>query len=143
MAVLVDTGALYALADADDQYHGVVSAYIETVREALIVPSAVVPEVCYLLLEYLGVNAEIQFIRSLADQELLLEHFTIKDLGRAVEILEQYRDADFGMVDGTIMAMAERLKIRTVLTLDRRDFGIYRPKHCAAFRLVPDLSRPR
>ena len=67
----------------------------------------------------------------------------MRDLVRAVEILEQYADAEFGMVDATLMAMAERLRIQTVLTLDHRDFSIFRPKHCRAFRLVPDLTLRR
>ena len=59
------------------------------------------------------------------------------DLRRVVEILEQYQNARFGMVDASTMAIAERLKIEVILTLDRRDFTIYRPRHCNAFRLVP------
>lgn len=143
MAVIVDTGPLYALADKDDEHHDIVKRYVSEIHEALIVPSPVVPEVCYLLLEYLGAEAEVQFLRSLVNQELLLEHLTTKDIGRAIEILEQYRDARFGMVDAAIMAMAERLKIEVVLTLDHSDFSIYRPKHCDAFRLVPELSQRR
>lgn len=143
MAILVDTGPLYALADEDDQYHDLVKRYISGIHEALIVPSPVVPEVCYLLLEYLGTEAEVQFLRSLVRREMLLEHPTMKDIERAIEILEKYRDAHFGMVDATIMAMAERLNINTILTLDRRDFGIYRPKHREAFTVVPELSPRR
>ena len=86
MAILVDTGPLYSLADADDQYHEAVVSYVSATSEALIVPSPVVPEVCYLLLEYLGVEAETQFLRSLSGQELLLEHFTTADLGRAISL---------------------------------------------------------
>jgi uncharacterized protein len=143
MAIIVDTGALYALADNDDQYHELVETYISGIDEPLVVPSPVVPEVCYLLLEYLGTEAEMRFLRSLANQELLVEHFTVKDLGRSIEILEQYRAARFGMVDATVMAIAERLRIQVVLTTDHRDFGIYRPRHCHVFRLVPELSRKR
>lgn len=143
MAILVDTGPLYALADEDDEFHDMVESYVANLQEALIVPSPVVPEVCYLLLEYLGAEAEVQFLHSLANREMLLEHPTMKDIERAVEILEKYRDARFGMVDATIMAMAERLKIQVILTLDRRDFSIYRPKHCEAFILVPELSPRR
>ncbi len=138
MAIIVDTGPLYALADADDQYHRAVAKFVAATRETLIVPSPVVPEVCYLLREYLGANAETEFLQSLIGQELLLEHFNTKDLQRAVDILKQYHDAGFGMVDATVMAMAERLKIKTVLTIDRRDFGMFRPKHCDAFRIVPE-----
>lgn len=137
MAIIVDTGPLYALADADDQYHRAVAKFVAATRETLIVPSPVVPEVCYLLGEYLGADAETQFLRSLLGQELLLEHFNAKDLARAIEILEQYHDAEFGMVDATVMAMAERMRIQTVLTLDHRDFSIFRPKHCRSFQLVP------
>jgi predicted nucleic acid-binding protein len=143
MAILVDTGPLYALADEDDQYHRVVADCVEATRETLIVPSPVIPEVCYLLLEHLGPDAEVQFLRSLAEQELLLEHFSPKDLSRAIEILEQYRGAEFGMVDATVMAMAERLKVQTVLTIDHRDFRIFRPVHCRAFQLVPELPTSR
>ena len=143
MAIIVDTGPLYALADEDDQYHESIKRYVSEIRETLIVPSPVVPEVCYLLLAHLGAEAELQFLRSLVNREMLLEHLTIKDLERVTEILEQYRDAQFGMVDAAIMATAERLKIEVILTLDHRGFGIYRPRHCTAFRLVPALSPPR
>lgn len=139
MAIIVDTGPLYALADEDDEYHDLVETYVSDVREALIVPGPVVPEVCYLMLEHLGAEAEMAFLRSLARQEMLLEHPTLKDIGRSIEILEQYRDGRFGMVDATVMAMAERLKVDVILTFDRRDFGMYRPKHCSAFSLVPEL----
>ncbi|MBI3962029.1 MAG: hypothetical protein HY335_04675 [Deinococcus sp.] len=76
-------------------------------------------------------------------QEMWLEHPTGRDVERVTEILGQYRDAQFGMVDATLMAMAERRKIEVILTLDHRDFGLYRPRHVAAFRLVPALSPPR
>lgn len=72
---------------------------------------------------------------------MLVEDVAHVDLKRAVEILEQDRDAEFGMVEATTMAIAERLKIEVIATLDRRDFGIYRPKHGAAVGLVPDITR--
>lgn len=36
------------------------------------------------------------------------------------------------------MHLAEREEISTVFTLDRRDFGVYRPKAFAALRLLPE-----
>jgi len=64
MAIIVDTGPLYALADADDQQHRAVAKFVAATRETLIVPSPVVPEVCYLLTEYLSADAEIKFLQS-------------------------------------------------------------------------------
>jgi uncharacterized protein len=141
MATLVDTGPLFALANEADHYHQRVKRYMVSRRETWIVPEPVVTETCIGILDRLGAHTELAFLRSLAAKEMLVEPLTDADLGRAIEILEQYRDAEFGMVDATSMAVAERLKIEVVLTLDRRDFGIYRPRHCTAFRLVPDGIR--
>ena len=143
MAIIADTGPLYALADADDSFHASVKSFISKNRETIIVPGPVVVEVCYLILEHLGSAAEIVFLKSLATRQLLLEQPVARDLERSIEILEQYRSSRFGMVDATVMAMAERFSIRTVLTLDRRHFAAYRPKHIAAFNLVPSHTASR
>jgi hypothetical protein len=37
----------------------------------------------------------------------------------------------------TVVATAERLKITRILTTDRRDFSLVRPRHCSAFELLP------
>lgn len=141
MAVLVDTGPLFALADEADRYHQAVKKFLSSHRDTWIVPAPVVTETCIVILDRLSADAEVEFLRSLAAKEMLVEPVMDADLGRAIEILEQYRDAQFGMVDATTMAIAERLKIQTILTLDRRDFRMYRPRHCSAFRLVPEGIR--
>src|SRR3989442_13373887 len=50
VAVIADTGPLYALADADDEYHEIVKAVLSRNRDALLVASPVVVEGCYLIL---------------------------------------------------------------------------------------------
>jgi len=59
------------------------------------------------------------------------------DMLRTAEILAQYQDSRIDFVDATVMAIAERENIKTVLTLDRRDFSLFRPKHCLSFTLLP------
>ena len=141
MATLVDTGPLFALANERDAYHHVVKKYMLSDPDTWLVPAPVVTETCIAVLDRLGAEAELSFLRSLASKELLVEPLGDADLRRVVEILEQYQDARFGMVDASTMAIAERLKIEVILTLDRRDFTIYRPRHCNAFRLVPGRIR--
>jgi predicted nucleic acid-binding protein len=141
VAIIADAGPLYALADADDEYHDRVKGFLARNRETIIVPGPVVVEVCYLILENLGPTSEIAFLRSLVNREMLLEQPAEKDLERSIQILQQYRDAQFGMVDATVMAMSERLGIQTVLTLDHRHFSIYRPPHVDTFILVPSRKR--
>ncbi len=48
-----------------------------------------------------------------------------------------YASADLDFVDCAIMALAERLNIRQILTFDHRDFSIVRPQHNAYFELLP------
>ena len=141
MAVIVDTGPLFALADGADHNHDAMKKYFSSHRHTWIVPAPVVTETSILILDRLGAEAELRFLRSLEAREMLVEQTSGADLGRAIEILDQYRDAQFGMVDAMTMAVAERLKVEVVLTLDHRDFSIYRPRHCSAFRLVPEKIR--
>jgi hypothetical protein len=47
------------------------------------------------------------------------------------------KDAKLDFADATIIAMAERLEVETILTLDRRDFTFVRPNHTPHFNLLP------
>ena len=49
----------------------------------------------------------------------------------------KYADSRIDFVDATVIAMAERLNCETILTLDLRDFTLYKPEVRAAFMLLP------
>ena len=135
MPLLLDTGILYALADRKDSWHRRSRDLVERTGEALIVPVTVVPEVCYLMRERLGAAAELRFVESLAAEELALEEIGPGDVRRCAAILQRY--PRIGFVDASVVAVAERLRLRVIATTDRRDFGPIRPKHATAFELVP------
>ena len=59
------------------------------------------------------------------------------DWGRIAELVWHYRDLRLGTVDASVVTAAERLGVREVATLDRRHFGVVRPRHCATFTLLP------
>ena len=135
MAILIDTGILYALADADDRWHEPARAWVEDVSELLIAAVTVLPEVSYLLHTRLGPAAELAFVHSVAAGELDVEELRRQDMTRSAEIMRRY--TDIGFVDATIVAMAERLEIESVATTDRRHFMAVRPKHTRTFVLLP------
>jgi len=135
--MLLDTSALYAIADRDDTWHKAMVAAVESGAGERIVPVSVLSEACYLLGAHLGVAAERQLLRALIDGELVLEGIDRRDLERADVVLQKYADAKIGFVDASIVAIAERLDVRTIATTDRRHFSMFRPKHCRAFELVP------
>lgn len=135
MALLVDTGILYALADADDEWHARARTWAAHVREVRLVPVTVLPEAAYLIRARLGGAAELAFTRSLAAGELAVESLTVVDLDRSAAVMEQR--PEIGFVDATLVAIAERLRIDTIATTDRRHFSTIRPRHVHAFTLVP------
>jgi predicted nucleic acid-binding protein len=135
MPLLCDTGILYALADRDDAWHARATRFFEQERQVLLAPVTVLPEVAYLLRTRLGPAAERAFAESLAAGELAVENLSARDLARCAELLA---DQPFlGLVDASIVAIAERLKLAAVVTTDRRDFLRVRPRHVQAFQLLP------
>jgi uncharacterized protein len=60
-----------------------------------------------------------------------------EDYRRAAQLVRQYRDAPLDLVDSLLVAIAERLQITTILTLDQRHFYLVRPRHHAAFTVLP------
>lgn len=137
MPIIVDTSALYALADADSPRHHDMRKHIEETRDVLVMPVTILPEVDYLVTTRLGVRVEIALMRDIAGGALRLENLTHADLDRCVEIITKYADSDIGFVDASIVAIAERLRITKVLTLDRRHFGLIAPRHCDSFDILP------
>lgn len=135
--ILVDTGPLYAMADQDDDWHARVVKFLTRSRDELIVPVAVLPEAAYLLAAHLGPEAEHKLVRSVVNGEMTLEPLAFQDLPRILELLNRYADAQIGFVDAAVVATAERLRISRILTTDRRDFSLVRPRHCKAFELLP------
>ena len=134
--ILVDTGPLVALADGDDANHSRCVHFFASAPRPLLVAASVVPEVCYLLARYLGSIAEATFLRAFPE-ELTLHEVTVSDLRRSADLVEQYSDLPLGMVDASLVALAERLGLRTLATLDHRHFTVVRPRHVAALDLVP------
>lgn len=137
MSVVADTGPLYALVDASDAWHERVVAWWKRNRDAVLVPVAVIPEVTYLLQTRIGPAAELAFVRALASGEFTVEPLEAEDLDRAADVMAQYQDLPLGFVDAAVVAVAERVEARTLLTTDRRHFGTVRPRHARALTLAP------
>jgi predicted nucleic acid-binding protein len=49
-----------------------------------------------------------------------------------------YLDLPLGIVDAAVVAVAERLNLTEVATIDHRHFTVVRPRHVEAFTLLPE-----
>jgi predicted nucleic acid-binding protein len=135
MLVVVDTGPLYAVMDEDDADHTRCRTVLEQPGHRLVIPTLVIAEVTYLVGTRLGPDVEAQFLGSLS--RLHVEAPTPDDWTRIAELVKQYGDFPLGGADASIVALAERLDIETLVTLDDRHFRAVRPRHRTAFRLLP------
>lgn len=147
MGLIVDSGALFALYDRSDRQHSAVRAAVERETGALVVPIAILAEIDYLLREFLGVEAELDFLRSMVEGSFSLEPLSAADLDRVVELVARYRDLDLGLADAAVIATAERLGIDRILTLDERHFRAVRAVRplilVPADETPPAATRPR
>jgi uncharacterized protein len=138
MSVIADTGFIVAVAISTDQYHAACAALLRQ-QDVIYVPQTTLAEVLYLIGRS-GGNAGVEwFLRGLSIPHTKYQLVALErdDIQRTAEILHQYADARLDAVDATVIAIAERLNITTVLTLDKRDFGIVRPRHTTALTLLP------
>jgi predicted nucleic acid-binding protein len=139
VAIIVDTGGLVALGDRRDRYHAFFRRYFEVDAQfqTLVVPVTVLPEVDYLVSQRAGTRTAIILLERITSGEIRIEQLTAEDFPRIVQLMRQYADASIGFVDASVVAVAERLGVQSVLTLARRHFGPIRPTHCQALSILP------
>lgn len=107
-------------------------------EERKLIPGLVLVELDYWCSK-LGLQASWSlFLEDVEEGAAELVWPTEADLGRARELEEQYASLGLGVVDASIVALAERLDEPRLATLDRRHFGAVRPKHVAGFHLLPE-----
>jgi uncharacterized protein len=135
--LIVHAGPLYAAAATRDKHHRRCVELLTSSSGPLIVPALVVTEVAYLLCDRIGPHAELAFARSIRGGELVVEPVLERDWARIEELAEQYLDLPLGIVDASVVALAERHDAHTIATLDHRHFGTVKPRHVDGFVLVP------
>ena len=122
MAVLLDTGILYAYYDRSDAWHRRAVALVRAEEGGLIVPAPVVPEVDHLLGRRLGARARLVFYKGLSEGHYFVADLPREQYARVAELNRQFADLDLGFVDAAVVAIAEALGLARVATTDRRDF---------------------
>ena len=124
--IVADTGAVVALVDRDDRHHAEMLALYDRDPDAWILPWAVLPEIDYLLLHHVGAGAELAFVDDLAAARWAVEWGGPEDVVRACALCDRYGTLGLGLVDGVVIAQAERLGAEAIATLDVRHFGAVR-----------------
>ena len=135
--IVCDTGAIVAAINRDDAEHHITAEFFRSFHGRLIIPDVAITEICFLFRKQISPQAEVRFIRRIAKHEFDVEHLTDADWERVAVLTDKYDDFPLGVVDAAVIAVAERLKISEIATLNDRHFRAVRPEHIKAFRLLP------
>lgn len=135
-SVIADTGFVVALANrADHRHTDVLPVYLQ--HPLIFMPQLVLVEVAYLIGRDADIATVVKFLKGLPASRFEIIAATDQDIHWSARLIEQYADSKVDFVDASIIAIAERLNIQTVLTIDQRDFRMVRPLHCDSFILLP------
>jgi uncharacterized protein len=122
MITICDTGPLLAYLNRHDPHHGWAVALMKQVAAPLLVCEPVLTEVMYFLRED-GLIVDPLF-QLLERKALRLEFDLSAHWPRVRTLMTRYRQMD--LADASIVVMTELHAHCQVLTLDRRDFSVYR-----------------
>jgi predicted nucleic acid-binding protein len=111
---------------------------IDGTTEELVVPSPVLVEVDYWINERLHQGVLLRFLDDLISESFSGIDLLPSDYARVRQLCDTYADANIGFVDAAVMAVVERLNEPKLATLDHRHFGMLRPRHVDALRLLPE-----
>ena len=138
MALILDTGPLYASLDRSDADHSACRNLIQDAQEPLVIPAPVLVEVDYWINTRLHPGVMVALLVDIIAGSYRVEELQPQDYRRIHEICDRYWDSDVGFVDAAVLAIVERLNEPKLATLDHRHFHLLRPRHVDALRLVPE-----
>jgi predicted nucleic acid-binding protein len=139
---LMDTGPLVAILNRGDAFHAGCVEILRAHGGPFYTTLPVMTEAMYLCARFLGWPARQALWRMLLRGELLLEHPSPQELLRMAQLMERYRDHPMDFADASLVALAERLSLQRIFTLDHNDFSTYRMRHNRAFILLTPLRTP-
>ena len=133
--IIIDTGPMVALFDKDDKYHKRCKKVLAQIREPLITTWPVITEVMYLLnFSFLTQELCLEFIES-GGIDIHAENSNRISLIH--QIMKKYKDLPIDFADASLLILAEEKGIKTIFTLDNRDFRAFAPKHVDSFHIIP------
>ena len=136
---LIDTGAILALLDRSDRWHGVCVEVFRQLRLPLLTSEAVLTELFHLVGDSRAeMKAAWRFVESGAVALAAIED---SELPQIHALMSRYWDRPMDFADATLVHLAKRESLPTILTVDHADFNTYRIEGRRRFRVLP-VNRP-
>ena len=136
MITICDTGPLVAYLNRNDPYHSWAVSLMKQVRPPMLTTEPVLTEVAYFLR---AARVEVDPLFQLLERDAIrLEFQVATHWPRLRTLMARYGHMD--LADASVVVMSEQHRRSQVLTVDRRDFGIYRrnDRHVIDFIAPPE-----
>jgi predicted nucleic acid-binding protein len=124
-----------AIASARDQHHQLCVEQLRQLQPPLLTCWPVITEAAWLLRHH--PSAVDRLLGSFEAGLLRLLILDEKAMRWLATFLTRYRKVGAQIADGALVYLAERERIDTVFTLDRRDFLVYRLGNGRSLRILP------
>ena len=135
--VLADSGFLVALGIERDPRHRAARDFLDNYKGDLLVPAPVVSESCY----FLSTAGKVRLLDWLRKPPRKVLDLPVTAYAEVGEILARYADLDPDFTDAAIVWLAEKTGCRAILTVDVRDFSVFRVGKGKRFELVKWFER--
>jgi uncharacterized protein len=133
---LIDTGVIVAALSARDSMHDVCRRALAKVRAPLLTCWPVITEAAWLLRRVpRGVPSLMDLMIEGVIEPAELDPTAPKWIKK---FIKQYADQSPQLADAALMYLAETRGVRTILTLDRRDFSVYRTRDRVPLDILPE-----
>lgn len=135
--IAVDTSALFSVVTPADQNHQACVQVLKRLPEKTVyfTTEACLTELSWLMPNHDALRGKVADMLRLLDMQY--PGIDMNSLERIYQLQDRYADLPMDFADATIVEACERLDVRYVFTLDRKDFSIYRPQHVRALHLLP------
>ena len=132
---------MVALLDRDDGWHKPCVEAFQSLPLPLLTSEAVLTELFHMVGDqWHEVEAAWRFVGSGA---VIVASLADAETPALRALMTRYRDLPMDFADATLVHLARRESVSTVLTVDQRDFGVYRIDGRRRFRVLPTIASGR
>ena len=130
--LIVDTGFLVAFGRRGDPLHGQADAFLRGFAGRLVTVTPVIVETCF----FLDPQAKVRLLDWVGSGAVAVVDAGVDAYADLARIITRYANRDIDLADAALIWLADRAGVRSILTVDEKDFAIYRLAGRKRFDLV-------
>lgn len=131
--MLVDAGFLIALGRRGDPLHEKARSFLRGYSGKLITVAPVIVETCF----FFNGSAKVELLEWAHSGGMAVADVPVAAYPDLAMVIKKYADRDVDVADAALVWLAGEAGIRDILTVDERDFSIFRVKGGKRFEIVP------